>query len=117
MEGQLGLSELPVISWVSAVEGCPFPLYTRKIKRDVGMACQNITQTRNREYRSECKYTSPVPTFLWMDTALYIFISSLPCVIFWHAILEPIHFWESLRRLSTSNPMGQRGLGGVGEGD
>ena len=31
MEGQSGLSELSVISWVSAVEGCPLsgvPLYT-----------------------------------------------------------------------------------------
>ena len=33
MEGQSGLSELSVISWVSAVEGCPLsgaPLYTQR---------------------------------------------------------------------------------------
>ena len=35
MEGQSGLSELSIISWVSAVEGCPLsgvPLYFGLIK-------------------------------------------------------------------------------------
>ena len=47
------------------------------MKRDVGMAFQKITQTRNggsHGPKSEDKYTSSVPTFLWMDTALYIYL-------------------------------------------
>ena len=38
MEGQSGLSELSVISWVSAFEGCPLggvPLYNAKMKQRV----------------------------------------------------------------------------------
>jgi len=36
MEGQQGISELSVISWVSAVEGCPLsgvPLYVIIVRR------------------------------------------------------------------------------------
>ena len=33
-----------------------------KMKRDVGMACQKITQTRKGEYKSEGKYTKAYPS-------------------------------------------------------
>ena len=32
------------------------------MKRDVGMACQKVTQTRKGGYKSEGKYTKPYPS-------------------------------------------------------
>jgi len=46
MEGQSGLSELSVISWVSAVEGCPLsgvPLYLHKsLRYFVNLLCSML---------------------------------------------------------------------------
>ena len=56
------------------------------MKRDVGMTCQKITQTRMGGYKSEGKYTEPHPCIfltlkhncsvkdVGMDKALYIYL-------------------------------------------
>ena len=56
MEGQLGLSELSVISWMSAFQGCPLrgvPLYTQKMGRSPETRLPGHDATL-RDFRSLC---------------------------------------------------------------
>ena len=51
MEGQSGLSELSVISWVSAFEGCPLggvPLYYVMLQAISNFLCE-VPQSKRRQ--------------------------------------------------------------------
>ena len=93
MEKRSGLSELPVISWVSVVEGCPLsgvPLYSK---------CNTMAT-----HILQCICSTPV---LYMRTghALYEHLFILVCVLFLHnsTLMEDVFLSESQKQISDHN--------------
>ena len=81
MEGQSGLSELSVISWVSTIEGCLLsgvPLYEPKVEW--------VAMLPRTHYHTIIRYLHSFPSFgagLGLETGL-IDSEQFNCVVFRH---------------------------------